>query len=85
LLAHVKNTGFGSNSNHYGIEAEEIGLEGIYVVEWNPFIKGLNHCGIRLTKMEDEIVWPGTLLQDMLLLGWHKKKFIHLWGKNYFE
>ena len=42
---------------HYCLHVEELGLEREIDEKRKFFIHGLHHCGIRLTDMEDEIVW----------------------------
>ena len=56
-LAHVKIPKSKSIVTHYCLHVEELGLEREIDEERKSVINGLNHCGIILTDMEDEIVW----------------------------
>ena len=56
-LVHVKIPKSESIVTRYCLHAEELGLEREMDEEWKFVIHGLNHCGIRLTDMEGEIVW----------------------------
>ena len=37
--------------------AEDLGLKGEFSLEWNTYNAGLNHVGVKLSKIEDELVW----------------------------
>ena len=49
------------DGSQYWFSVEELNLCTVYDVEWDHHIKSLNHCGIRFSGAEDELVWSWNL------------------------
>ena len=57
MLAHVGRPDAGQQGLKYWYLDEYLRLHGNFIVEWNHYIKGIIHCGIRLSKREDQLNW----------------------------
>lgn len=44
----------------YWLSVDELGLSGSLVEEWNLFVSGPNHLGLRLFKGTDILFWEGN-------------------------
>ena len=36
---------------------EDLGLHVVVSIEWNQYIRGIIHYGVRISKREDQLVW----------------------------
>ena len=56
-LIDVAHTNGSSNRNQSWISAEDLGLDGLYVDKWGPFLRKLVHGAIKMPKEEEKLCW----------------------------
>ena len=50
----------GRSTTQCRVKAESIGVWGSFAKEWDRYVDGINHMGVRLLDKVEEIVWIGT-------------------------
>ena len=56
-LNQARNLDPNSNHQSYWLSATDLDLDGIWVVQWTDYVKGLAHGGIILQETEDTLLW----------------------------